>query len=141
MTEDETLSKIYHYLELDTVVDRRLQLKADLMKKIISLTMQWKEGYEAEWIDKLANRCSLSIRKIRENYLDSLATDGILTRRGGYLTFVGLPDNAVMPCELTPEQFKEELEEENEQRAKLGKPKVSFEEWKSVRPKRLKPLK
>ena len=33
-----------------------------------------------------------------------------------------------------------ELEEENENRNKLGKPRVSLEEWKKMRSKRKKPL-
>jgi hypothetical protein len=138
---EEILSKIYAYLELDSVTDNRLKLKSDLMKKIIYLMSTWKEGTENEWIDKLATRCSLSTRKIRENYLKPLITEGIVAWEGnGHIRFVGIPDNAVMPCELTPEQLKQELEEENEQRNMLGKPKVSEEDWRKSRSKRLKPL-
>jgi hypothetical protein len=138
---EESLSKIYRYLELDNVVDQRLKLKADLMKKTIFLTMQWKEGAENEWIDKLANRCSLSIRKIHENYLQPLITEGILTWTGnGRIRFVGIPENAVMPCELTEQQLQEELDEENENRAKLGQHKVTLKEWKKMRSPRMKPL-
>jgi hypothetical protein len=42
---------------------------------------------------------------------------------------------------LTPDELKVELEEENEQRAKLGKPKISFEEWKKKRQKRTQQVK
>ena len=41
---------------------------------------------------------------------------------------------------LTEEEVKEELQEENEHRAELGKPKVSLEEWKKLRAKRKRPL-
>jgi len=138
---DDVLAKIYAYLELDTATDQRLKLKSLLMKKVIFLTMQWKEGYLNEWIDKLANRCSLSTRKIRENYIEPLITEGILERRGnGRIRFVGLPDNAVMPCELTEKELQGELDEENENRAKLGQSKVSLEEWKQMRASRFRPL-
>jgi hypothetical protein len=40
--------------------------------------------------------------------------------------------------ELTDEQLREELEEENEQRSKLGKPKIGLKEWKEKRVKRVK---
>ncbi|MCJ7633558.1 hypothetical protein MUP77_14370 [Candidatus Bathyarchaeota archaeon] len=141
MSDDQMLSKIYAYLELDTVIDQRLKLKAGLMKKVIFLMMQWKEGSEHEWIDKLANRCSLSTRKIRENYVEPLVTDGILEWTGnGRIRFVGIPENAVMPCELTEQQLQEELEEENENRAKLGQHKLTLKEWKKKRSLRIKPL-
>ncbi|HML02114.1 MAG TPA: hypothetical protein VK487_01940, partial [Candidatus Bathyarchaeia archaeon] len=41
---------------------------------------------------------------------------------------------------LTEDDIQEELEEENEKRAQLGKPRVSFEEWKKMRVKRKKPV-
>jgi hypothetical protein len=42
---------------------------------------------------------------------------------------------------LTEDQLKEELQEENEERNRLGKPPVSFEEWNKKHQKRIKPLK
>jgi hypothetical protein len=42
--------------------------------------------------------------------------------------------------DLTDAELREELEEENEQRSKLGKPKVTLEEWKQMRSKRTKPI-
>ena len=56
----------------------------------------------------------------------------------GVLDFKGIPDEAEIPTELTDEQLREELQEEDEQRSKLGKPKVSLKEWKEMRSKRLK---
>jgi hypothetical protein len=41
---------------------------------------------------------------------------------------------------LTDKQLKEELEEENEQRNKLGKKPLSLEEYVKIRSKRIKPL-
>jgi hypothetical protein len=42
---------------------------------------------------------------------------------------------------LTEEELQDELEEENENRNKLGKPRVTLQEWKKMRTKRKKPLK
>jgi hypothetical protein len=42
---------------------------------------------------------------------------------------------------LTEQQLQEELDEENENRSKLGHHKVSLEEWKEMRSNRIKPLK
>jgi hypothetical protein len=39
---DDPLEQIYTYLELNTVTDHRLKLKALLMKKVLFLTSQWK---------------------------------------------------------------------------------------------------
>jgi len=134
---DSTLDEIYKYLELDIALDQRLKLKSNLMKRVIYLTSLWHEGRLDEWIDKLANRCNISTRKCREDYLQPLITDGILKRQSdGCIQFVGLPENAVIPCGL----LQEELDEENENRAKLGKSRVSLEEWRKMRKPRFKPV-
>jgi hypothetical protein len=41
---------------------------------------------------------------------------------------------------LTEEDLQQELNEENENRGKLGKPRISLQEWKKMRSKRKKPL-
>jgi hypothetical protein len=138
---DDVLEEIYAYLELDTITDQRLKLKANLMKKVVFYTMQWKEGTENTWIDKIATRTSVSTRKIREDYINPLVTEGILERTGdGHIRFVGLPVGAEKPLELTEQELQEELDEENDNRLKLGKPRVSLEEWKKMRTRRFKPL-
>lgn len=135
------LEEIYAYLELDTVTDSRLRLKANLMKKVIFYTAQWKEGFGSDWIDKLANRSSVSTRKIKEDYLQPLITEGILEFSGrGYIKFIGLPKNAEKVLELSEKQLMEELEEENEKRAELGQKKLTLEDWKKMRSRRFKPL-
>ena len=93
--EDDILDKIYAYLELDTIWDQRLKLKANLMKKVLFYTCQWGEGLENNWIDRLANRTCVSTRKIREDYILPLVTEGLLERtENGKIRFVGLPLDA-----------------------------------------------
>ena len=41
---------------------------------------------------------------------------------------------------LTESELLEELEDENDARAKLGKHKIGLDEWKKMRTKRVKPL-
>ncbi|MBT0159920.1 hypothetical protein G4O51_08040 [Candidatus Bathyarchaeota archaeon A05DMB-2] len=96
----------------------------------------WKEDIRA----KLRSWIGVDFRYL-DDYLMSCLSWGIMELNDGNLIFKGIPDDAEMPCELTEEQLKEELAEENEQRNKLGKPRVSLEEWKEKRSKRLKPIK
>jgi hypothetical protein len=96
----------------------------------------WKEDIRA----KLRSWIGVDFRYL-DDYLESCLSWGIMELDDGNLIFKGIPNGAEMPCELTEEQLREELDEENEQRNKLGKPRVSLEEWKEKRSKRWKPIK
>jgi predicted transcriptional regulator len=86
------LGKIYAFLGFDKISDKRLQVKADIMKKVLSYCSEWKSGNEKQWIDKLANRTCVSTRKIREDYIDPLVSEGILEKTSeGNIRFSGLP--------------------------------------------------
>lgn len=140
MSEEEALLKIHRFLGLDTA-DKRLKLKAELMKTTLFLASQWKEGIKNEWISKIANRTCISTRKVRENYVEPLIDEGILREtRDGYIQFVGLPDGAEMPTELTTEQLQDELNEENANRIALGKKPYTMKQWKEQRKPRFKPI-
>jgi hypothetical protein len=89
---------------------------------------------------KLRSWIGVDFRYI-DSYLECCLSWEIMELDDGILSFRGIPNDAEMPCELTEEQLREELEEENDQRNKLGKPKIGLKEWKEKRSKRLKPLK
>ena len=96
-------------------------------------------------IDKLADylafEFNMSPFTIRYGYLPMLVTVGILEQCGnGYVRVSEKGNEMISRGDLTDAELKEELEEENEQRAKLGKPKVTLEEWKQMRTKRTKPI-
>jgi len=97
LLERETdLGKIYAFLGFDRITDKRLQVKADIMKKVLSYCSEWKSGNEKQWIDKLANRTCVSTRKIREDYIDPLVSEGILEKTSeGNICFMGLPKSGV----------------------------------------------
>jgi hypothetical protein len=86
---------------------------------------------------KLRSWIGVDFRYI-DDYLECCLSWRIMELDDGTLNFRGIPDEAEIPTELTDEQLREELQEENEQRSKLGKPRVSLEEWKEKRAKRLK---
>lgn len=86
---------------------------------------------------KLRSWIGVDFRYI-DDYLECCLSWGIMELSDGVLLFKGIPDNSEVPTDLTDEQLREELEEENEQRSKLGKPRVSLEEWKATRSKRFK---
>ena len=102
-----------------------------------------KRNFGKEWKHdirpKLRSWIGVDFRYI-DDYLESCLSWGIMELDDGILNFKGIPDEAEIPTELTDEQLREELQEENEQRNKLGKPRVSLEEWKEKRAKRLKQL-
>ena len=103
MSDDE-LSRINKYLGLNDI-DARLKIKADCMKKTLKYASIWHRGSKQAWIDKLANRTGLSTRKVRENYIEPLITEGILREYGnGEVEFVGLPENAEMPIEIQDQE-------------------------------------
>jgi hypothetical protein len=79
---------------------------------------------------------------LKYRYLPMYIDAGILQFDGDHNLVLTAKGQRVQATDdgLTKEQFKEELEEENEQRNKLGKPKVSLEEWRKTRSKRLKPV-
>jgi hypothetical protein len=97
LLERETdLGRIYAFLGFDKITDRRLQVKADIMKKVLSYCSEWKNGNEKQWTDKLANRTCVSTRKIREDYIDPLVSEGILEKTSdGNIRFTGLPMSEV----------------------------------------------
>jgi len=65
----------------------------DVMKNVIKLCAEWKEGRKEEWISKLANRTCVSTRKIREDYFKPLINEGILKNGlDDTIRFVGSPD-------------------------------------------------
>ena len=97
LLERETdLNKIYALLGFDKIADKLLQVKADIMKKVLSYCSEWKSGNQKQWIDKLATRTCVSTRKIREDYIDPLVSEGILEKTSeGTIRFSGLPKNEV----------------------------------------------
>src|SRR3989337_1066595 len=90
------LNEIYNYLDLNDAKDGRLNIKAEIMKKVIRLTSKWKNGDKNQWINLLATRTCVSTRKIREDYVQPLISDGILTETGqGIIQFIGLPKKEI----------------------------------------------
>ena len=73
-------------------------------------------------------------------YLDACLSWGVMEMRNGCLFFVGIPEDAEIPTELSTDQLKEELAEENKNRNKLGKPELTMEEWRKRRDPRFRPV-
>lgn len=102
--------------------------------------------YSPNTLDKIANLIAfdlyLSPYTVRYTYLPMFVDVGVLEPCGDGIYNLSAKGKELQTTEdgLTEEQVKEELEEENEQRSKLGKPKVSLDEWKAMRSKRIKPV-
>jgi serine acetyltransferase len=73
--------------------DKKDYYYIDIMKNVIRLCAEWKEGKKDHWIAKLAERTFVSTRKIREDYLKTLITNGLLEEGpDDTIHFVGLPN-------------------------------------------------
>lgn len=79
---------------------------------------------------------------LKYNYLPMFIDAGILEYNHDNMLILSAKGKSLQTTEdsLTDDQLKEELQEENENRNRLGKNPVSIEEWKKIRSKRIKPL-
>jgi hypothetical protein len=79
---------------------------------------------------------------LKYNYLPMFIDAGILEFNHDNMVVLSAKGQRLQTTTdgLTDKDLQEELEEENENRVKLGKPKISLEEWKKMREKRKKPL-
>jgi hypothetical protein len=122
--------------------------KGQQIRKNIRLAIEQALGkYCPNTISRMANLIAydfnLSPDTLRYNYLPMFIDAGILELNHDNLYALSAKGQHLQTTEdgLKEEQFQEELNEENEHRNQLGKPPISFEEWKKMRPKRLKPVK
>jgi len=93
LEKQKDLDSIFNYLNLNEIKDGRLNIKANIMKKVIRYASIWKTGNKNQWIDWLATRTCVSTRKMREDYVQPLISDGILVETAqGTIEFVGLPN-------------------------------------------------
>lgn len=66
--------------------------KRRLMEKVLILMRDWKAcGYD-DAVNRLSLRTNMSVRAIRENYVDPLIAEGLIKKIGSQIVFVGLPD-------------------------------------------------
>ena len=95
VTQDNSnLNEIYEYLDLNQAKDGRLNIKAEIMKKVIRLMSRWQNGNKNELVNLLANRTCVSTRKIREDYVQPLISEKILIEtEQGFIQFAGLSSN------------------------------------------------
>lgn len=90
----------------------------------------------------IAYEMNLTPDTVKYNYLSMFVENGILEYNSDNLLVLSAKGKGLQTTEdgLTDDQLKEELEEENEQRNKLGKKPLSHEEYVKIRSKRIKPL-
>lgn len=121
--------------------------KGQQIRKNIRLAIeQALSKYCPNTISRMANLIAydfnLSPDTLRYNYLPMFVDAGILELNHDNLYTLSARGQHLQTTRdgLTDAQLQEELAEENDSRSRLGKPRVSFEEWKKMRPKRLKPV-
>lgn len=88
------VTEIIKYLDLD--IDNPnigTKNKQRLMERALTYMKHWRIGTYTEWRDRLSLRLNVTVRTVRENYLDPLITEGIIKRTGSYVTFQGMPQD------------------------------------------------
>jgi hypothetical protein len=71
--------------------DKKDYYYIDIMKRVISLCEEWKEGNKDVWVHKLSHLTYVSTREMSEEYINPLIIDGVLENGlDGNIRFVGL---------------------------------------------------
>jgi hypothetical protein len=123
------------------------ETKGQRARKNIQLTIIGQlSKYCPNTFSKMANLIAFDFNltpdTVRYNYLSMFIDAGILEYDKDRMLVLTAKGKDLQTTEdgLTDEQLMKEYEEEIQQRQQLGKPKVSFEEWKKARSKRFKPI-
>jgi hypothetical protein len=69
--------------------------KQRLMERALAYMKKWRTGTHDDWINRLSLRLNLTVRTVRENYVDPLISEGIIHKTGSQLVFVGIPDEGI----------------------------------------------
>ena len=65
--------------------------KQDLTIRTLKYLHEWQEGQYQEWNSRLALRLGISVRIVKENYVDPLIKEGIIGKAGSNVIFMGAP--------------------------------------------------
>lgn len=122
---------------------RGQQARKNIQMAILGVLEKYCPNSYSRMANLIAFDFNLTPDTVRYNYLSMFIDAGILEYNSDQMLVLSPIGQRFQTTEdgLTEEQLKEELEEENNQRNKLGKPKIALEEWKEKRSKRLKPIK
>ena len=63
------------------------------MKRTLYYISSWGTGSYKSWISKLSIRLGLAKRIVKDNYLDPLIEEGIISKAGSQLRFIGPPES------------------------------------------------
>lgn len=93
---DADVRKVIDYLGLNSgglnidAMNKQIQ-----MKRTLAYMKKWHKGTYNEWINRLSLRMNMTVRTVRENYVDPLISEGIVQKTGSQVVFVGIPDESV----------------------------------------------
>lgn len=91
--KDVALRNIIKYLDLSSGTPNiGTRNKRILMERTLVYLVEWHSGTYDEWINRLSLRLNLTVRTVRENYVDPLISEGIVRKTGSQVVFVGIPD-------------------------------------------------
>jgi len=65
------------------------------MERTLAYMKKWQTGTYDEWKNRLSLRLNLTVRTVRDNYVDPLICEGIVKKIGSQVVFVGIPDESV----------------------------------------------
>lgn len=92
-TNQNEVNKIIKYLDLNIENPNiGTKNKQRLMERTLSYLKKWQTGSYEEWINRLSLRLNLTVRTVRENYVDPLISEGIVKKVSSQVVFVGIPE-------------------------------------------------
>ena len=92
--QSDLVAKCIVYLDLDRISPNRgTNNKLELTKNTLYYISVWETGTYKSWICKLSLRLGLVPRTVKDNYLRPLIEEGIISKVGSQLRFIGPPEN------------------------------------------------
>jgi len=93
--KENEVFKIIKYLDLNIENPNiGTKNKQRLMERTLGYMKNWQTGAYEEWINRLSLRLNVTVRTVRENYVDPLISEGIIKKIGSQIVFVGIPEEA-----------------------------------------------
>jgi hypothetical protein len=102
--EDTEIKKILLFIGVDDDnPNMGTKAKRNLFTKVLEFCISNKEGSYSGWVGLLSMRFNMSVRTVKENYIEPLIDLGILDRNSNKIRYLGVPS--------TPEEDKANIEE------------------------------
>lgn len=102
--EDTEIRRVLSFIGVDDDnPNMGTKAKRNLFTKVLEFCISSKEGSYSSWVGLLSMRFNMSVRTVKENYIEPLIDLGILDRNSNKIRYLGVPSS--------PEEEKADIEE------------------------------